>query len=107
MYATDVPDTEDLRRLGDALEAAMRYRNATPANVAAGVGVSRDTVYRWMGGKHGMALAEAARLAEILDAPSDLFIRPPGSWGAAMAMMGAWDEVRGRPAGPSPDPSRP
>jgi hypothetical protein len=98
MYATNVADPEYLQRLGDALEAAMRYRNATPADVAAGVGVSRDTVYRWMGGKHEMGLAEATRLAEVLDAPGDLFIRPPESWAAAMAMMGAYDEARGRPA---------
>lgn len=104
MYATNVADPEYLRRLGEALSAAMSYRQATPADVASGVGVSRDTVYRWTGGKHEMGLAEATRLADVLDAPGDLFIRPPASWGATMAMMAAYDELRRSDAPPAPSP---
>lgn len=106
MYATNVTESAYLRRLGGAISAAMRYRNISAAEVAAGVGVSRDTVYRWCAGKHSMALPEAARLAAVLDAPADLFLSPPESWGAAMAMMAAFDELRARPAAPPPDPSR-
>ena len=94
MYATGVPDVDYLRRLGGALDAAMDYRGTTPRDLATNVGVSRDTIYRWMNGRTGMSATEAAAAAVALDAPGDLFLRPPESRERAMAMMAAWDAMR-------------
>ena len=106
MYATDV-DTEYARRLGDALRAALSYRSRETSDLAAHLGVDPETVRRWQRGDHGMSNAHAAAAAAYLNAPGDLFIRPPETWGEAMAMMGAWDELQARQSARQPGPSRP
>lgn len=90
-------------RLGTALDAAMYYRDRDEHDIAVAIGVDRATVYRWLRGGTAMSAAHAAALVIALDAPSDLFLRPPETRGEALAMMGAWDELRrgGMPPGPS------
>ena len=94
-------------RLGVALDAAMYYREVDESSLAALVGVDRATVYRWLRGVTAMSAEHAAAIATALDAPSDLFLRPPATRGEALAMMAAWDELRARQAVPPPGPSLP
>lgn len=94
-------------RLGVALDAAMYYREVDEPTLATLVDVDRATVYRWLRGVTAMSAEHAAAIATALDAPSDLLLRPPATRGEALAMMAAYDEVRGRPAGPPPAPSPP
>lgn len=102
MLALDVTD-EYLDRMRRALDAAMYYRELDADGLAARIGVDRSTIHRWLRGDSVMSAASAAAIATALDAPSDLFLRPPLTRGEALAMMAAYDEVR-RSAGP-PDPS--
>jgi transcriptional regulator with XRE-family HTH domain len=97
MLACDVTD-EYLDRMRRALDAAMYYREIDAAGLAARIDVDRSTVHRWLRGDSVLSAAHAAAIATALDAPSDLFLRPPATRGEALAMMGAYDEARGRPA---------
>jgi transcriptional regulator with XRE-family HTH domain len=98
-------DTAYRERLGVALDAAMYFRGHDETAVAALVGVDRATIYRWLNGHTAMSAGHAARLAEVLDAPSDLFLRPPETRERALSMMAAWDELRA--ADPPPSSSLP
>lgn len=91
------PESEYDLRARTALRAAAYYRGLTNADIATAVGVAENTVGRWMRGERRMSAAEAAALLEALDAPSDLLGRPPATRERALAMMAAYDELRGRP----------
>lgn len=85
----------------------MYYRGVTAVALAGRIGVEPNTVGRWARGERRMSAEEAAALAQVLDAPSDLFMRPPASRESALAMMAAFDELLRRPAGvPLRDPSQ-
>lgn len=106
MYAAAMPrrpETEYELHARTALRAAMYYRGMTDAAVARAIGVAANTVGRWARGERRMSAEEAAALTAALDAPSDLFARPPESRERALAMMAAWDELRagGARSGPS------
>lgn len=73
----------------------MYYRGLDESEMAALVNVNRATVYRWRAGTAVMSAAHAAAVAETLNAPSDLFLRPPETRERALAMMAAWDAARG------------
>jgi transcriptional regulator with XRE-family HTH domain len=105
MYALVVPEIEYQQRVAVAMKAAAYYRGMTAEDLADRVGVAVETVRRWMRADRGISAADAALVADALDAPSDLFIRPPESRERALAMMAAWDALR--EAGPPLDPSRP
>ena len=94
LHVARTQDAAYLARLAVALDAAMYYRDVDEVRLAAAVGVDRATVYRWRSGTSVMSAAHAASVAVALDAPSDLFLRPPETRGRALAMMGAWDELR-------------
>jgi len=96
MLACEVSE-EYVGRLRSALDAAMYYREVDVDGLAARINVDRSTIHRWLRGDSVMSAAHAAAIATALDAPSDLFLRPPASRGEALAMMGAYDEARGRP----------
>lgn len=96
MYATSVSDPAYLSHLAAAIDAAMDYRGVSALELAQSVGVDRQTVYRWVLGHNKPGPVQLHAVADALDAPGDLFIRPPDSRGEAMAMMAAWDELRGR-----------
>lgn len=104
MYALAVPESDYTHRVAVALQAAAYYRGMTTAQLAETVGVSVVTVRRWMRGERDMSISDASHLATVLDAPSDLLLRPPESRGAALAMMAAYDELRRSGAPPDPSP---
>ena len=95
MYAVHVPATDFSHRVGAALRAAAYYRDESTDDLAAAVGVSVETVRRWMRGDHLPSIEDVARLVKALDAPSDLSLRPPETRERALAMMAAWDGLRG------------
>ena len=94
MYAVLVPDLAYRERAAVALRAAMLYRDMTTDDVADAIGMSPETVRRWLRTDRGISAEEASRLTEVLNAPSDLFIRPPETRERALAMMVAWDALR-------------
>lgn len=107
MYADEVArraETEYERRVRIALRAAAYYRGLANDVLASRVGVASNTVGRWMRGERHMSAEDAAGLTAALDAPPELFIRPPESREKALAMMAAYDELR--QVEPLPDPSQ-
>lgn len=104
MYALAVPETDYTHRVAVALKAAAYYRGMTTTELAEAVGVSVVTARRWMRGERDMSISDASHLADALNAPSDLLLRPPASREATMAMMAAWDELHGDASPPAPPP---
>ena len=94
MYATNVADKDYLQRFGFTLTAVMDFRGVKPADVSRLTGANRETVYRWMGGKHAPETDLMIALALRLDIPGDLLLRPLSARGPVLATMGAWDKMR-------------
>lgn len=94
MYHVAVPEHAFAERLGTALKAALLYRDMTTEQVAAAAGVSVESVRRWVRGDTNISAEDAARLAEVLDLPAELILRPPTSRPAMFAMLQAWDDAQ-------------
>jgi transcriptional regulator with XRE-family HTH domain len=94
MYALVVPETDFSHRAGTALRAAAYYRGMSTDDLAIAAGVSVESIRRWMRGERAPGIDDAALLALALNAPSDLFLRPPETRERALAMMAAWDALR-------------
>ena len=94
MYPVAVPDHEFATRLGTALKAALLYREVTTEELAARAGVSVESVRRWVRGDTNMSAADASTVADVLDVPAELLLRPPTSRAALFGMLSAWDDSR-------------
>lgn len=90
-------------RLAAAIDAAMSYRGMAPADLSERLGVPVNSVRRWRRGETVPGTLSLQALADALDAPGELLIRPPASRAEAMAMMLAWD--RRAAATPAPQPA--
>ena len=75
------------------LKTAMEVRGVTATKLAEGIGADRRTVWRWLRGDAPMSLADASRIAEMLDLPGDLLIRPPATRDGALAMIAEHDRA--------------
>jgi transcriptional regulator with XRE-family HTH domain len=93
VYALTVPNSEYQERVAIALKAAAFYRSVTKAELAGRIGASVESVRRWMRAQRSLSAEDAAKLADALDVPSDLLLRPPATRERAMAMLTAWDEA--------------
>lgn len=94
MHTLAMPDVDYAAHVAAAIKAAAYYRELDPEKIAARMGVHVETVRRWMRGQNLPTAEDFAQLAEVLDAPGDLFMRPPASRDRALAMMATWDAMR-------------
>ena len=74
----------------------MEARGVTAARLAEGIGAARRTMWRWLRGDAPMSLADASRIAEMLDLPGDLLIRPPATREGALEVIADHDRSLAR-----------
>lgn len=89
-----VDETTHAARLAEALAAAMYYRRRTTADVAAGVGVTAETVRRWLRADTTMSLELATRVADYLVVPLDFLARPPADREQALLQLATLEGMR-------------
>ena len=88
------PLQDNSARLAAAIDAAMSYQHVPPKELARRVGAHVNSVRRWRRGETVPGTADLQAIAAALDAPGDLFMRPPTTRAEAMAMMLAHDDAR-------------
>lgn len=86
-------------RMGEALRVAMFYRNVSVEQLAVLVKRSSEQVRRWSRGEYGLKADVVVAIADALDVPTDLLLRPPASREEALAMIAAWDGMKAGRAG--------
>ena len=89
-----------------AMKAAAYYRSVSTEELADRIGVHVETVRRWMRAQNVLSAEDASLVASALDIPGDLLMRPPESRERALAMIAAWDGLRGDGLPPAPPPRR-
>jgi transcriptional regulator with XRE-family HTH domain len=87
-------DTEYVALVAVAIRAAAYYRGMSTEDIAESVGMHIETVRRWMRGATALSAEDASKVARALDAPGEMFVRPPATRERALAMMQAWDVLR-------------
>ena len=80
--------------VGGALEAALFYRALDRHALAERIGVSYETVRRWAAEETQMSRDDVELVADALDIPGELLVRPPSTRERALAMIAAWDGMR-------------
>lgn len=81
-------------RMGEALRAGMYYRDVTPEQLATRIGKSMEQVRRWTRGEYGLKADVVVAIADALDVPTDLLLRPPASREEALAICATWDATK-------------
>lgn len=87
-------DATYVTRSAAALRAALRYAGTDATELAGRIGYSAETVRRWARGTTEIRASAIASVADALDIPSDVLVRPPATGDEALLLIAAWRGAR-------------
>lgn len=87
-------DETYVARSASALRAALRYADMDATALAARIGYNAETVRRWVRGDTEIRANALSAVADALDVPIDVLVRPPATADEALMQIAAWRGVR-------------
>lgn len=81
-------------RLAIAFDAALFYADMTPDQLAAKLGKHVESVRRWRRGVTRIDPEDLLPVAEALDCPVELLLRPPATRAEALSAISAHRDAR-------------